>query len=297
MEVAIVGVGEFGSALARVLEKKSIPVKRVHRHSEWPARASVVILSVPTQALPELCKQRKVSLNRSTIVISTCKGLIRKNKLTPTQYLESQISLPAILTLSGPSFASEIRKGLPTALVLAGRRKSAVDLASLFLTTPKLRIYKSHDPLGVELCGALKNVYAIAAGVSDGLNLGENARAALCSRALAEMSRVGQSLGGKPMTFFGLSGAGDLFLTCSSSKSRNYRFGHGLARKKTVSSLLRTLGTVEGYWTAEVAKTLCRKKHLRAPLIECVARLTQGRLKPQQAIHELMSREIRHEFD
>ena len=303
MEFIIVGAGQFGSALTHVYLKQGIRVFCIGKEDPWPEKNQLqkkhfVILCVPTQKIPNAIEQRRASMAASSGIISTAKGLLKNQQKSATEFLTSQFSrkLP-LLTLSGPSFAKELMAGKPTALVLAGKNRRIVDSLSKVLSTPQLRIYKSFDPYGVEICGALKNVYAIAAGISDGLKLGDNARSALTTRALAEMTRIGTALGGKTFTFFGLAGVGDLFLTCSSPQSRNYQLGMGLAQKQELSVLLEKLGTVEGAWTANVAQRLCRRRGLRAPLINLVADILNQKINVSEALRDLMSRKVRHEFD
>ncbi len=296
-------MGQFGSALAQIYEKQGFRVLKIAgRHSRLSLlpkkiKECVSIICTPTQEIPEVLVQRGDLLDGSYAVISAAKGIIQKTGQTPSQYISTRISgKTPILAISGPSFASELKKGLPTALVLAGRHKKKVDYLAETLSTPQLRLYKSLDPIGVEYCGALKNIYAIGAGCVEGLNLGLNSRMALTTRALAEMSLIGKALGGHSFTFFGLAGVGDLFLTCSSEKSRNFRFGEGLAKRKKPSALLKELGTVEGYWTAQIAYDLCRKLKLRTPVLDVIVSIIDGKLQPQKAATRLMARENRYEF-
>jgi len=306
VEIVIIGIGQFGSALAQIYENhKGTRVFRVRENDPWPTLSSsskiqkIVIICVPTQMLPTLLEQRGASLKSVNAIVSTAKGLVREDNSTATQYLHKNLgkSHPPLFALSGPSFASELLKGQPTALVLAGKQKSITDKLALKLSTPQLRLYKSNDPLGVEISGAFKNIYAIATGLASGLGLQSNAKAALITRSLAEMSRIGKSLGGKHLTFFGLAGVGDLVLTCSSPQSRNFRYGLGLAKDLTSKDLLSALGTVEGLWTTEVAHKLCQKKKIRAPILETINAIVNKHLAPKDALMGLMNRELRHEFD
>jgi len=304
MDLIIIGLGQFGSALAQMYKRQG---RRVHKIigpqtkvtlTKSEVSKSIILLCVPTQSLSEVLEQRVALLSTAFGVVSAAKGLVRKTGQTATEYLRSEnSSIREVFALSGPSFASEIKKKQPTALVLAGENETPLNSTIKILGTSQVRLYKSLDPLGVELCGALKNVYAIAAGVSAGLRFGDNTRAALNTRALAEMSRITKALGAHPFTVFGLAGVGDLFLTCSSQQSRNFQFGFGLARGKTQKSLFRKLGTVEGAWTAASARKVCRKHGLRTPLIDAVSDMLEGRLLPKDAIKSLMVRQVRHEFE
>ncbi len=306
MDIVIIGLGRFGSALAHVYESKGLRVHTVNRDDPWPfkdikkAPPHAVFITVQTQSIPEMWGQRAASLLSAPYIVSTAKGLIKKFSQTPVEYLGDVLGrkfLGDLFVYSGPSFAKEVLEKKPTALVLASQNSKALTLLSKLLSAENLRIYKSNDPYGVEVCGALKNVYAVASGMSDGMGFGDNTRAALISRALAEMCRICISLGGQKTTAFGLAGAGDLFLTCSSVQSRNYQFGYGLAQGRSSSELLSKLGTVEGAWTATVAKQLCHKRKIRAPLIDTVSDILSGKLAPKDALFHLMTREIRHEFE
>jgi glycerol-3-phosphate dehydrogenase (NAD(P)+) len=300
LEIVVVGIGQFGSALARIYEKHGLTVYRIGKSDPWPAAngSRIVVLCVQTQSLPELADQRGALLASESIIVSTAKGLVQKTGQTASDYLAKRLEIKnSILALSGPSFASELIGGQPAALVLAGKDKKRIERASKILVSPQLRVYLSQDPKGVELCGALKNIYAIAAGMSEGLGFENNARAALITRSLSEMCRIVTALGGKQPTCFGLAGAGDLFLTCSSRKSRNYQFGLGIASGRDRQTLMDELGTVEGAWTASVAKNICRKHRVRTPIIDAVNAVLARAISPQEAFIKLMSRKIRHEFD
>jgi glycerol-3-phosphate dehydrogenase (NAD(P)+) len=198
--------------------------------------------------------------------------------------------------LSGPSFALEVARGLPTALVFASRDAPFASSAAAALNSPRLRIYSSTDLTGVELGGALKNVIAIAAGISDGLELGRNARAALVTRGLAEISRLGTAMGGQPETFTGLTGLGDLVLTCTGDLSRNREVGVGLARGKTLDAVLAELGHVaEGVHSARAALAHARAHGVEMPITAAVcAVLFEGRPAPD-AVRQLLTRDPRRE--
>jgi glycerol-3-phosphate dehydrogenase (NAD(P)+) len=306
VNIAIVGLGQFGSALSQIYERQKLDVRHIHHDTPVTTEldgflsVAVAILCVPTQRVPEVLEQRGESLRRCRAVVSTAKGIIQKSGLTARQYiLKTHKNFSPVLILSGPSFASELRDGQPTAVVLAGaaQDRRLVDTLSVKLSTPQLRLYKCLDPYAVEISGAFKNVYAIAAGIAAGLGFGDNTRAALTTRALAELSRIGEALGGDRTTFFGLAGAGDLFLTCSSRQSRNFQFGMGLAKKVPQDELLKKLGTVEGLWTAKEAQKLCAKHKIRAPLLQTVVAIIENKLTPEAALKQLMTRQVRHEFE
>ncbi|MEN9216893.1 MAG: NAD(P)H-dependent glycerol-3-phosphate dehydrogenase, partial [Gloeomargarita sp. HHBFW_bins_162] len=202
-----------------------------------------------------------------------------------------------VVALSGPNLAAEIAQGLPAATVAASVQTEAAQRVQRVLASERFRVYTNNDPLGTELGGALKNVMAIAAGVSDGLNLGANAKAGLITRALAEMVRVAVELGANAHTLYGLSGLGDLLATCNSPLSRNYRLGYGLAQGKSVARLLEELQTtVEGVNTTKVLVQLAEQRGLRVPIAQQVYRLLHNGVTPQQAVIELMGRDLKAEF-
>lgn len=199
--------------------------------------------------------------------------------------------------LSGPSFAQEVARGQPTALVAASADAGVVDAAVAAFHGDRLRIYRSADPVGVEVGGAVKNVMAIATGIADGLALGLNARAALITRGLAEMTRLGVALGAQPATFMGLSGLGDLVLTATGDLSRNRQVGLLLARGQTLPDILRDLGHVaEGVHTAPTLKQRAQAAGVEMPITDAVVAVLQGRLAPAQALQQLMARDARAEL-
>jgi glycerol-3-phosphate dehydrogenase (NAD(P)+) len=201
-----------------------------------------------------------------------------------------------LVVLSGPNLAAEIRQGLPAAAVVASRNPEAAVQVQHALASERFRLYTSSDPLGVELGGILKNVIAIAVGVCDALQLGTNARAALVTRGLAEMIRVGSRLGARPETFNGLSGLGDLLATCHSPLSRNYRVGYGLGQGKPLSQVLAEIeGTAEGVYTAPVVVQIAAQHGIQVPITQEVHWLLQGQTTPAAALSRLMERQLTSE--
>ncbi|MBN8558868.1 MAG: NAD(P)-dependent glycerol-3-phosphate dehydrogenase, partial [Burkholderiales bacterium] len=199
--------------------------------------------------------------------------------------------------LSGPSFAQEVARGQPTALVAASRHAGVRDALVAGFHGPTLRVYANDDLVGVEVGGAVKNVLAIATGLADGLNLGLNARAALITRGLAEMARLGLALGARADTFMGLSGLGDLVLTATGDLSRNRRVGLLLAEGKTLEEAVRSLGHVaEGVYSARTVWQRARHLGVEMPITECVVALLDGRLKPVEAVAALMGRDPKGEL-
>jgi len=279
----------------------------------WPAlllEADVILLACPSAGLRPLVAEIRAAGESSgrkapRAFLSLCKGLEVGTNLLPGDVVRAEAGSwgagALVGALSGPSYAAEVASGLPTALVLgweAGEGDgSGAGLArelQVALAGQSLRIYTVGDRRGVELGGCLKNVYAIAAGVCDGLRVGDNAKAALLTRAAAEMTRLGVALGGKPETFAGLSGFGDLVATAFGSWSRNRRFGEQVATGGDVAGLAAA-GTVEGYRTAAGFARLAAEQGLRAPILEQMAEVLAGGRTPVEAMRALMSRDLREE--
>lgn len=263
--------------------------------------AETVLLACPAQALRETAQRvREASGDARSLqlVLSLAKGLERETHLRPSQVLADRLGPEVVVgSITGPTNAAEVGRGLPAAMVLAGSRPSAILAAvQAAVSGPTLRAYLSDDLAGVELGGCFKNVYAIAAGCCDGLRLGDNTKAAMLTRALAEMVRVGVALGARPETFYGLGGFGDLVATCHGEWSRNRQFGEALGRGQRVAELLRDRRTVvEGYKTTESLHGLCRERGLEAPILAEVHGILYAGKPPADALHALMTRELKRE--
>jgi glycerol-3-phosphate dehydrogenase (NAD(P)+) len=258
--------------------------------------ADMAVIVTPTSHL-EAAARAIAAIEAAPSLLWACKGFVRESGLLAHEVVAA--ALPAaqrVGVLSGPSFALEVARGLPTALVLAARDAAFAAEAAAALNAPRLRIYSSRDVVGVELGGALKNVVALAAGICDGLALGFNARAALITRGLAEMARLGVAMGGHAETFNGLAGMGDLVLTCTGELSRNRTVGLRLAKGATLDTILAELGHVaEGVESARAARHHARRHGIEMPITEAVcAVLFEGR-EPQQAVQQLLTREPRAE--
>ncbi len=270
------------------------------------AAAGMLVLAVPVAALRSVALALRrlwqdPQAPRPVPLLILAKGFEQGSALLPHEVVEEVFAdadeRPPIGLLSGPSFALEVARGLPAALVAAG--SSAVrDAAVRALHGGALRIYASEDLVGVGVGGAVKNVLAIACGISDGLRQGANARAALITRGLAEMARLGQALGARHETFMGLSGVGDLVLTCTGDLSRNRRVGLQLAAGKDLPGVMRQLGHVaEGVHAARTVRELARRHQLRMPITEQVCELLDGRVDAQAALRALLAREPRAEAE
>ncbi len=255
------------------------------------AEAEATLLAVPMQKLRGFCEAHRDQLARAGPLVVCCKGIELSTGCRPTQVVEAVLPGVICATLTGPSFADDIARGLPTALTLACTDEVAGKALQAQLTTPNLRLYRSRDVTGAELGGALKNVMAIASGAAIGAGLGESARAALMTRGLAEMARVAQALGAEKETLSGLSGFGDLVLTCTSEKSRNTRFGLSLGRNEDFDPSI----TVEGAATARAMQEEAEKRGLDLPITRVVTRLVTGRLKVPTAMDMLLSRPLKEE--
>jgi glycerol-3-phosphate dehydrogenase (NAD(P)+) len=261
------------------------------------ADADLIVFVTRSTALRGTVTQlREVAINPDAVLLSCVKGIEHGTGKRMSEILIENFPKHPIAVLSGPNLATEVSRELPTATVLACTKPEfAADLQS-FLGTPRFRIYTGEEVAGIELGGALKNVYAIAAGAGDGLGLGDNSKAALVTRALAEMVRLGTKMGGELRTFYGLSGVGDLVATCFSQHSRNRRVGEQLAQGRSLNEIASAMGTVaEGIPTAESAQECARKLQVDTPIIDQVYSLLYQQKPPAQAMEELLRRDQKAE--
>ena len=331
--VAILGAGSWGSALAYLLGTKGHQVRLWDRDAELMAAvqerglnpkylpevplpetvtataamrealdgAEWVVMAVASDGVRGVAAEAAPFLTAGTSILSASKGLEADTGLTNAALLTTLLSdVPhaGLTVLSGPNLARELTRGVPTAAVVASLDPRQARLAqSLLMTERSFRVYTHTDVTGVELGGALKNVLAIGAGLSDGLGFGDNTKAALMTRGLLEMTELGVAAGGKALTFLGLSGVGDLIATASSKLSRNYRVGLGLAAGKTLEEVLAELHqAAEGIPTARAAQVLSRRYDVQTPVLAAIAAVLQGSLSPSVAVEELMTRAAREEF-
>jgi glycerol-3-phosphate dehydrogenase (NAD(P)+) len=283
----LAAMAEGRSNAARLKGVVFPPSLRVTGDLGGVARADAVLLALPMQALAGFLCQRGAVLNGLPLVVC-CKGIDLASLRGPTAIVRDCCPQSAVSILTGPSFAADIARGLPTALTLAGQ---GVEALQPLLSTATLRLYRSDDAVGAELGGALKNVIAIAAGVVMGAGLGESARAALITRGFAEMQRFALSQGAASDTMLGLSGLGDLILTCTSTQSRNLRYGMALGSGSAFDPTI----TVEGVATAQAIEQIAQNLALDMPVSTMVARLIRQDITLDQAIHSLMSRPLRKE--
>ena len=230
---------------------------------------TVTVIATPSVAVKEVAEKLSV-YNNYGIIVNVSKGLQKNSLKRLSQVIEEAVPNAKIVVLSGPSHAEEVALGVPTSLVAASKSLTAARAVQSIMSGGTLRVYTSSDLVGVELGGALKNVIAIAAGICDGLELGDNSKAALITRGLAEMARLGIVMGADEYTFAGLAGVGDLIVTCMSKHSRNNRFGYKVGTGMSVKDALEQVGTVEGYYAAEMADSLSKKYGIEMPIVnEC----------------------------
>jgi glycerol-3-phosphate dehydrogenase (NAD(P)+) len=262
--------------------------------------ADVALIASPSHALREWCQRMAAELDgagRLQLFVSLVKGLELGTLLRPSEVMAQAFPGLNVATLTGPTNATEVAQGLPAAVVLAAAAPGGfVDRVQAAMSGSTLRLYTSDDLAGAEYGACLKNIYAIGAGFSDGLKLGDNAKASLITRALTEMVRVGEHLGAKRETFYGLSGFGDLVATCHGAWSRNRQFGEQIGAGAAVADLLAGRKTVvEGYRTTQALHDLCSQRGITAPILgEVHAILYQGK-KPMDALMSLMNRELKRE--
>jgi glycerol-3-phosphate dehydrogenase (NAD(P)+) len=333
MKVAVLGAGAWGTALAKLLAEKGSDVALWARRPELAdalrvsgenARylpgvalprniaathdlaaalddAKLVVFVAPSHATREVARAAARHIPEGVAVVSATKGIENDSLMFMDEILSQELaphSRRQLAFLSGPSFAKELAAGLPTAVVVASHHADVAAHAMRLFHTPYLRTYASDDVAGVECGGALKNVIAIAAGAVDGMGFGHNTRAALITRGLAELARLAMARGGSALTLAGLAGLGDLVLTCTGELSRNRTVGYEMGRGRKLVDVLANLGHVaEGVKTAKSAFELARKAGVEMPITQAVYSVLYEDKPVQQAVSELMSRELGYEFD
>lgn len=252
--------------------------------------ADLVILAVPSFAVAATAEKLRPFLKPGTIVANAGKGLEENTFRRFTQVIEATLPGVSAVALSGPSHAEEVGRGIPTVVVSASKDKAVAKAVQDILMNPTFRIYTREDVIGVELGGALKNVVALAAGICDGLNMGDNTKAALMTRGLAEIARLGVKMGADASTFSGLSGMGDLIVTCGSMHSRNRRAGMLIGGGLSPEEAVKRVGTVEGYLVAGTAYKLAQKMGVEMPIAETCYRICYEHYPAVQAAETLMTR-------
>ena len=332
MRCTVLGAGSWGTALASLLAGKGYTVTawdkdpgvlediaKHHRNERYlpgvplPATmhasvdaakalegAELVVVAVPSHAVRPAIIEAKRHVHAGTPVVCVAKGIELDTLMTMSEVLEDVLPVPLhpyVAVLSGPSFAKEVAKGLPTAVTVAARWERIAKQVQDAFHTKSFRPYTSSDVVGVEIGGCVKNVVAIAAGISDGFGFGANSLAALITRGLAEISRLAVRKGANPLTLSGLAGLGDLVLTCSSDLSRNRTVGRGLAMGKSADEIQRELGQVaEGVRNAKSARDLARRLGVEMPITDSVYRVLYENVSPREAVTQLMMRETKPEI-
>jgi len=328
MNITILGAGAWGTALALSLaprhqvvlwgrnDKIIQDINQSRQHQGFNLPASLIVSSDLQQALANAANLPGLVIIGSSVsglrplsriltnfsvpnLVWLCKGLEENTLLLPHQIVEQELgsSLPCG-ALSGPSFAQEVAKGQPCALTIASHYPALSELVVSAIHGPAIRVYSSNDLVGVEVGGAVKNILAIATGIADGMGLGLNARAALITRGLAEITRLGQALGGRLETFMGLTGMGDLILTCTGDLSRNRRVGLALAQGKPLAQIVQELGHVaEGVRCAQAVQTLSRQLNVEMPISNAIADVLFKGDSPVQMVRNLLARDAKAELN
>ena len=256
------------------------------------AGADLIVVVTPSIAVRSIAERLKPFVAQKTVLLSCTKGIEHGTGLRISEILRESLPEHTVAVLSGPNLAVEISRGLPSATVLGCEQLECAEALQQYLGSARFRIYSSDETAGIELGGALKNVFAIAAGVSDGLGFGDNSKAALVTRALAEMLRLGTAMGGSARTFYGLSGAGDLIATCFSQHSRNRRVGEQLGRGRSLEEISSSMQMVaEGIPTTKSAYECARRLNVDTPITDKVYALLYEKKNPSQALEELLGRD------
>jgi glycerol-3-phosphate dehydrogenase (NAD(P)+) len=333
VKVGVVGAGSWGTALADLLGLKGFKVdlwvfeKEVKKQiqddrenkvflpgfplstnifpsndiSEVVSKKDLVLIVVPSHVMRETAHEIRGHISPGTILVSASKGIENKTHLTMSGVLKE--TLPEIdknffAVLSGPSFAREVANKFPTVIAVASRDQKVADYIQRLFATPYFRVYTNNDMIGLELGGAVKNVIAIAAGIMDGLGLGLNTRAALITRGLTEIRRIGLELGANPRTFAGIGGVGDLVLTCTGDISRNHSVGKKIGEGMKLKEILSEMQMVaEGVKTAKSVYNLSRKLGIEMPISHEVYHVLYDNVSPKDAVHRLMTRDLKQELD
>ena len=332
-KIAVVGGGSWGTAIADLLAGKGFHInlwvheKKVKEHIEQfrenklflpghrlsanvsasndlaaiVSDKNLVVIVVPSHFMRAVTKQMTGYLSDQTIVVSASKGIEQKTHLTMSGVIKEnlhEVKEDHLASISGPSFAKEVAQKIPTSVTVACRNLDNAAVVQHVFATSYFRVYTSDDLIGVELGGSVKNVIAIAAGMLDGLGLGLNSRAALITRGMTEIRRLGLHLGANPRTFTGLAGFGDLVLTCTGNLSRNYTVGTKLGRGQKLQEILAEMHMVaEGVRTAKSVYNFSRKLNVEMPICHMIYRVLYENLPPQKAVQGLMTRTLKQELD
>jgi glycerol-3-phosphate dehydrogenase (NAD(P)+) len=328
--VGVIGGGSWGTAIANILaenghrallfvkDKESREeINREHRNSRYlpefqlslalhavdtieevARRCQLVVAAVPTSAFREVSRELGDFLQGDQIVLSASKGFELESFKRMTEILKEETCCKKVGALSGPNLAKEIMAKQPCATVVASQYREVIEAGAAALHAERFRVYLNEDVVGVEVGGAMKNIYAIASGILAGLSFGANTEAMMVTRALAEMMRVGERVGAKPSTFTGLAGIGDLIVTCGSALSRNYRVGLGLGQGRKLEEVVASLGmTAEGVRTTKAVHLFAQREGLYVPIAEGMYRVLYEQTGIGEILNDLMTRHARYEID
>ena len=256
--------------------------------------ADLVIFGIPVNFLRDVAKQAAPFIDEKTVIVNTGKGLEAGSLLRMSELLKEELGR-SVVVLTGPSHAEEVAIGMPTTVAVAAENMNEAEYVQELLSSSTLRIYLNDDVIGCEIGGAMKNIIALCAGILDGMGFGDNTKAALMTRGIWEISRLGLALGGKAETFAGLTGIGDLIVTCTSAHSRNHRAGELIGKGFSPEEAVKKVGTVEGYFCAKAAYEMSRKYNVPMPITEQCYRVLYEGYDPHVAIRSLMDRPKRSE--
>ena len=329
MKISVIGSGGWGTAISKLLclnghtvtlwswKQEESDAIRTHKENkeflpgvplpdgilytadlEKAAKAEFIVLATPSSVLPQTVENLAEHVAEDTILVNLTKGLCAKTNRRFSEVIRASLPKNPIVVVTGPSHAEEVGKGIPTTVVAASENQAAAETVQDVFMNTAFRVYTTTDVVGAELGGALKNVIALCAGIMDGLGFGDNTKAALMTRGLAEMSRLGIAMGANPATFAGLSGIGDLIVTCTSMHSRNRRAGILIGQGKSVQDALREVHmVVEGVYATESAYRLARSHGVDMPIVSAAYRVLFENSSPAKEVLSLMQREKKMEAE
>ena len=330
MKTAVLGAGSWGIALAKLLHDNGNEVtvwsalaeeidmlNREHEHvdklkgvklpedmafttdiEKAVENAEILVMAVPSVFVRGTAKTLKPYYKENQIIVNVAKGIEEATLETMTDIISEEIPGCVFAVLSGPSHAEEVGRGIPTTIVVGARQREVAEKVQEVFMSPVFRVYTSPDVLGIEIGAALKNVIALAAGIADGLGYGDNTKAALITRGMAEITRLGVAMGGKPETFYGLSGIGDLIVTCASMHSRNRRAGILMGKGYTADEAMKEVKmVVEGVYSAKAAKKLADQYEIEMPIVEKVNEILFDNHPAAECLKDLMLRDKKTEID
>ncbi len=328
--ISVVGAGSWGTAIAMLLAKKGLDVKLWVREKEILDKinetrenteylpgtilpdniivsddmeycckgSEIVVIAAPSHVMRSVCQQLRDFISKEQVIVSLTKGIENDTLLRMSEVIKEIIPENEVCVISGPSHAEEVAKGIPTAVVASSQKRAVAEYVQDMFMTPLFRVYTNPDIVGVELGGALKNIIALGAGIIDGLGLGDNTKAAVMTRGIVEMARLGESMGASRNTFAGLSGIGDLIVTCTSMHSRNRRAGIAIGQGKSVEEVLgSTKMVVEGIRTTKSAYQLSQRQKIEMPITQEIYNLLFNKADIRDSVMKLTMRSKTHEME